>query len=294
MPEARRERSDRMPKREAEPPPLSQRNGCLAGDKPRGRWLGRRSAPRRPIDRIRLSPHNEHCVGRSVRQSGGTSGGHRARRWRDGYERFLLVAVIPHRTIRPHRLLDLRQEYLRGRSTEQATTGADGGLPDARPDSQRVESPDSVAQRRCPGPDAIPAQSSPVGSRIGRVILKVDSARPQSINIASKANALLIPTVLMALETGEGRGEMEWVGLIIQWVAIALECVVYATLGGGAGSANSMRSDRSNRSDRVPPLDAEALAWYVSRSSTRDVRGGGSFRTSRESADPLWDRELDG
>src|SRR5262249_36088402 len=143
---------------------------------------------------------------------------------------------------------------------EQTTTREDGGFPHARRDRERVESPDRAEKRRGPAPGAIPPQSSPVGSRSGWLILKLDSSGAQSINIASKANPLLVPTVLIALEPRAGRGEMEWVGLIIQLVALALECVVYATLGGGAGSANSVRSDRSNRSDGVSPRDAVPFA----------------------------------
>jgi len=176
----------------------------------------------------------------------------------------------------------------------QTATAEDGGSADARQDCERVESPDYVEERQGPASHALPPQPSPVGSRTGRLILKLDSSRSQSINVAWKANALLIPTVLMALETKSGRGEMEWVGLIIQWVAIALECVVYATLGGGAESTNGVRSGRSNRSDGDSPRDAVALARYNLRSSTHEVGADRSFLSSSESPHPLWDRELDG
>jgi hypothetical protein len=87
---------------------------------------------------------------------------------------------------------------------------------------------------------------------------------------------------------------MEWVGLIGELLGCALECAVWATLESGAGSSATPRGERHMPSGETPPLDGEAFARYVSRSSTHEVRGGGSFLTSPVSRDPLWDRELDG
>jgi hypothetical protein len=87
---------------------------------------------------------------------------------------------------------------------------------------------------------------------------------------------------------------MEWLGLIGELLVCALEGVVWVSLEGGAGSADAARGDRPRHSDEVPPMDAKAIARYVSRCSTHDVRGNGSFLSSPESPDPLWDRELDG
>jgi hypothetical protein len=87
---------------------------------------------------------------------------------------------------------------------------------------------------------------------------------------------------------------MEWVEFIGYLVGFVLDCAIWASREGGAGSADTARGDRRKPTGEVPPLAAEALARCVPRTSTREVRGGGSFRSSRESPDPLWDRELDG
>jgi hypothetical protein len=87
---------------------------------------------------------------------------------------------------------------------------------------------------------------------------------------------------------------MEWVGLIGYFVCLVLEVAIQAAGWTNSGSHKDTRVSGGRSGGQDPLLDAESIARYVSRTSTRHARNEGLSLATTATTDPMWDRELDG
>ena len=86
---------------------------------------------------------------------------------------------------------------------------------------------------------------------------------------------------------------MEWLGLIAELVGIVVQISVWG-VEGKAGVVRAPRVSPGDQGRNDPPLDVDALARYVSHTSTRNTPHEGAFLLTPVGRDPMWDRELDG
>ena len=86
---------------------------------------------------------------------------------------------------------------------------------------------------------------------------------------------------------------MDWLVAIAELVGIVVQIGVLGTQG-YSGPVRVPGVSRRDQGRDDAPFDADALARYVSRTSTRSTPLEGAFLLTPTGRDPMWDRELDG
>lgn len=86
---------------------------------------------------------------------------------------------------------------------------------------------------------------------------------------------------------------MEVVEVLFKVLWCIVEIASWSSDGNNTASARRDAAKPHHETGRDTPVDAEALARFVSDSPTREGSGGGPFLGSSARSHPLWHRELE-